>query len=123
MRRLGTFDFPVGTLWANELDYIPIRQATKRTTDGGMVFWHQPLFGGQPITITFAEKTTWLSFDDVMKIRTLAATGLSLQFTWDSVATSVYFDYAKPFQFSRVYETESNSDDLFFGQLNLITRI
>lgn len=123
MRRLGTFDFPVGTIWTNELDYIPIRQATKRTTDGGMVFWHQNLLGGQAITITFSEKTTWLTYEQVNQIRALANLGQSLAFTWDAFSSSVYFDYNKPFNFSRIFESENNADDLFFGQLNLITRI
>jgi hypothetical protein len=120
---LGTFNFPTGTIWQNELDYIPIRQATKRTTDGGMVFWQQNLMGGQQITIQFSEKTTWLTHDQVVEIRALASSGQSLAFTWDNFSTSVYFDYNKPFNFSRIYESEENSDDLFFGQLNLISRI
>jgi len=121
MRMLGDLVLPDNTLWENRVNWSPVRRTSQRTTGGGIVYTHQKLYAGQPITLNFAQEDWCLTFADVEKIRDMASrAGESFSFMWDSVVLAVVFD-EPPHELSQCFQFYEAEQDYFFGKINLLS--
>jgi len=123
MRKLGELTLPEGTQWADQFGYTPINQNTVRTVGGGIIIYNQQLYAGRPITLTLGKNYAWLTYTDIQNIINWASTpAQTYNFQWDTENYIVQFDHTdKPYEFSRIWNYEDPGNDIYYGNINLIT--
>jgi len=98
----------------------------ERTLDGGIIYQPQQIHGGRPIRLEFQESDPpLLTLTDVHALRDMASVpGQTFILDWDGQSYVVLFDHTQqPCRFEQVIGYYDEVDDLFTGEINLLTAI
>lgn len=80
-------------LWADEFGWQGVAQQAEYSLTGALIVETSTMQAGRPITLTGADDRAWISYADLQRLQTWAATpGQQLTLTLRGVARAVVFD-------------------------------
>lgn len=72
MIQLDSITLPPDLVWPDEFTAQGVAQVVKRTLDGGVLVFHQPLQAGQSITLESSERHAWVKRSVMEELKVLA---------------------------------------------------